>query len=334
MIEQLSATQVLRSRDLRIRRAWPRSPEHLLLDIVDADGAAIAGQWFADAERTRRVRAATPGAWTLDSVVLQPRGGDRRLPLVGDLVRRDQHHLVAHRPERRAVIAAPQAFVKAVRPGRLESMVRRARLAATLDVGAPEVLDVDQAAAAMTTAVLSGQVLTDLLGGPRATAAARAAGQVLARLHAAPIPKAIDLGEHGPAEERAVLDRWSGLAQSYGLIRAGTKPLGPTPSGHRSLIHRDLHDGQLMIDRDGDVGVLDFDLLTVGDPALDLANLLAHLELRAMQGLLGDLAGATAATLEGYRPDAQTREALPGYLAMTRERLRAVYAFRDRELLS
>lgn len=334
MVDGLICARVLRPEGWRVRRAWPRSPEHLLLDLVDEHGAATAGQWFADADRAARTAAATPGARPMGSVVLQPNGGDRRLPAVSDLLRQDRFRLVSHRPERRAVLAAPEGFVKVVRPARHAEMVGRARLAEAYGLGAPSVLAEDPAVGTMTTAVLPGRTLTDVLRGPDAAAACRAGGRALARLHATEIPARVDLGEHGAAQEWSVLRRWTDLATAYGLLTEADCGADLTPSGRRTLIHRDLHDGQLIIDADGTVGVLDFDLLTVGDPALDLANLLAHLELRARQGVLSDPASAITATLEGYRPDAEIREALPGYLAVSQERLRAVYAFRDPDLVS
>lgn len=334
MVDRLICTRVLQPDGWRVRRAWPRSPEHLLLDLVDEHGAATAGQWFADADRAARTAAATPGARRTGSVVLQPDGGDRRLPEVSDLLRQDRYRLVSHRPERRAVLAAPEGFVKVVRPARHAAMLGRARLAETYGLGAPSVLALDPAAGTMTTATLPGRPLTEVLRGRNAEAACRAAGRALARLHATEVSAGVDVGEHSTAQEWAVLRRWADLAVAYGLLTEAGRGVDLTPSGRRTLIHRDLHDGQLIIDADGTVGVLDFDLLTVGDPALDLANLLAHLELLARQGVLSDPAGAIAATLEGYRPDAEIREALPGYLAVSQERLRAVYAFRDPDLVS
>src|SRR5699024_6771465 len=96
-----------------------------------------------------------------------------------------------------------------------------------------------------------------------------------------------------------------------------------------ALIHRDLHDKQILISNDR-AGLLDFDLAAVGEPALDVANLLVHLELRAEQGLLAqDAAEAlTAAFLDEYRPSDPVRAALPAYAAATRVRLAAVYRFR------
>ncbi|WP_396134697.1 phosphotransferase [Cellulomonas sp. ATA003] len=55
-------------------------------------------------------------------------------------------------------------------------------------------------------------------------------------------------------------------------------------------VHRDLHDKQLLVDGSGGIGLLDFDLAAAGEAALDLANLLVHLELRVHQGCARRLA--------------------------------------------
>jgi hypothetical protein len=60
--------------------------------------------------------------------------------------------------------------------------------------------------------------------------------------------------------------------------------LGGLAGAPAAPLHRDLHDGQVLIAADGGIGVLDFDTLAAGDPALDLANLLVHFELRSAQG--------------------------------------------------
>ncbi len=107
---------------------------------------------------------------------------------------------------------------------------------------------------------------------------------------------------------------------------------GLVPPTSSSLIHRDLHDKQILVDDDGVVGLLDLDTLAIGDPALDVANLLAHLELRVLQGQ-GSLDGARVAAdafLEGYRPAPELMERVVTYVATSRLRLACVYAFRPR----
>jgi aminoglycoside phosphotransferase (APT) family kinase protein len=84
------------------------------------------------------------------------------------------------------------------------------------------------------------------------------------------------------------------------------------------------------VDDDGVVGVLDLDLAATGEPALDLANLLVHLELRSLQGLCpGARARACAgAVVDGYDPGLDTWRRVSAYALTTRLRLAAVYAFR------
>lgn len=50
----------------------------------------------------------------------------------------------------------------------------------------------------------------------------------------------------------------------------------PVPDGHTTL-HGDLHVGQFIQSRDGDVWIVDLDDLAVGPPEADLANFAAHL---------------------------------------------------------
>ncbi|HEY9291681.1 MAG TPA: phosphotransferase [Microlunatus sp.] len=321
---------------LRLRRSWPRSAGRLLLEVADPTGARIAGQWFANPEQAHSVARHTPGSSRRGSVVLQPGGADRKLTPLTELLTRRGHRLVAHRPERRAVITTGDSYLKVLRPQRQPAAVARARTAEGLGLRVPRVVADDPVIGSLTTRALPGVPLTDLLAGDSATNACLAVGRSLARLHETPIPAAgadTGLERHGPDDELAVLDRWLGHARDHRL------PTGPVdvprlPQPHRwTLIHRDFHDGQVIMDNDR-VGILDFDLLAIGDPALDLANFLAHLGLRAEQGLLSDPDTAIAATLAGYCPDPAVRAALPGYLSAANARLRVVYAFRDPELVS
>lgn len=97
-------------------------------------------------------------------------------------------------------------------------------------------------------------------------------------------------------------------------------------------LHRDLHDRQLLVDASGSVGLLDLDTLARGEAALDLANLLVHLELRALQGvcLYRAAAEAAGAIVDAYQPGAEVARRLGPYADAARLRLVAVYAFRPR----
>lgn len=328
-------------------RAMPRGADHALLVLDGPDGDTPA-QWFASPDRARQVArqtvSAAPSAdvvQLLPDVVVQPDGADRRLTHLARLVAEPGVRLRAHRPERRAVVERPgpdgAEFVKLVRPGRLTPELVAATSLRIDGVPTPRVIAVDDATSSLTTAGLPGPTLHERLGTDAVTADDLVeVGALLARLHHADVPSGT--AAHGPAEEIAVVDRWLGLVDDLGLAphlpecttaaRRALPALLPESTG-LSLLHRDLHDKQVVLDPAG-AAMLDLDLLAVGDPALDLANLVVHLELRANQGLLTRTAAQALieALLTGYRPDAATAAAVDGYLLASRLRLAAVYSFR------
>jgi aminoglycoside phosphotransferase (APT) family kinase protein len=276
--------------------------------------------------------------------VLQPGGADRRLEGLGILLEREGAQLVAHRPERRAVVRLPAgqpgsvAYAKVVRPTVLAAVARTTRAAADLPVRTPAVLQVDEEAAAVVTAALPGRTLHDLLDSSVAVAACRSAGRALAQLQRTPVPSWLPRHEDG--DEQAVVRRWQQLAELHGLAPAFALPPAAAAAPDEDededpvLIHRDFHDKQVVVDDDGEVGVLDFDLMALGSPLLDLANLLVHLDLRALQGLVRDAGPLRAAVLEGYGATEAQVARLARYERGTWQRLAAVYAFRPPRSLS
>jgi hypothetical protein len=333
-------TRALAGLGFELRRSWPRSADQLLLDLRpldEAGGPPVAGQWFRDPDQARSTAAATPGAIGTDRFVLQPGGADQKLSVLGELLQDPRNELVSHRPERRAVLrqrhGPEHRYTKVVAVKKHPGLERATRTAAGLPLRTPVVHSSDAARGTVTTDALPGRTLHDLLAGPRAEAACAATGAALAALHRIQPPPTVPV--HGWSEEQAVTQRWRQSAASY------QAPLGPplpldeegsaspsTGAAPRTLIHRDFHDLQVLIDQDGSVGVLDFDLMAIGDPALDLANLLAHLDLRQRQGLVDDAAPLRRAVLRGYHPGAGLTDRIPGYEALARQRLTAVYAFR------
>lgn len=321
---------------MRLRRSWPRSDGHLLLDLDAGSGVRVAGQWFADRSVAADVAAATPGARPAGRVVLQPEGADRVLTELPGLLRRPGSRLIAHRSERRAVVALDDGarFAKLVDGRRRAERIRRGlRRVAGLPIRTP-VLAGDDAGPVVTTDALPGRPLTGLFATANPGPALVAVGEALARLHGCAAPSGSGL--HGPADELAVTEGWEERARAFGLPLPSVAEMPPPPPVLRPVaIHRDVHDGQFLVSGDpgpDGVGLLDFDLLAAGDPALDLANLIEHLRLRGRQGVLVDPDAAIAALLDGYRPDAGVRERLPGYRALTARRLAAVYAFRAPDL--
>ncbi|MDT9595258.1 phosphotransferase [Nocardioides zeae] len=332
-----------------LAQAQPRSATHLLLQVHDAEGRFLPGQWHADPADAERVAARTGAVLRPTShVLLQPGGLDRRLPALAPLLASAGVELVAHRPERRAVVrvrrsAGPDLYVKVVRPGRAEPAARTLRHLTAAGLPVPAVLGTDDDQGVLALGALPGRTLHALLGGDQAglpdLADLRAVGALVRRLHGVPPPP--EAGTHTAADELAVLDRARSLAVAFGVGgspegetgRAGVaEALASVPAPATAVpLHRDLHDKQLLRDpATGAWSVLDLDLLALGDPAVDLANLAVHLELRAAQGLLDPaLVGPwTSAVLDGYDADERTRAALGPYAAATRLRLDAVYAFR------
>ncbi len=149
---------------------------------------------------------------------------------------------------------------------------------------------------------------------------------------------------HGVVQELQVLDRHAQRVGSVagelppawhvGRVRAGEIAPG-LPAVHEGWSHRDLHDGQFLVSSDG-VTLLDFDLLQRADVALDPANLLVHLTLRALQGVAmatDDSANQCArAFLDGLGRDHEVGfwERLRFYQATTFLRLYLIYRLRPR----
>jgi aminoglycoside phosphotransferase (APT) family kinase protein len=337
--------------ELRLRRAWPRGSGHLLLEYGDARGGLVAGQWMAEVAALRRVAGETakqsPGARPVlleaQGVLLQPRGGDRKLVGLAALLSLHGATLLSHRPERRAVVrldGAPGRFAKVLRPSRVAEAIASARSLLDqpgLPFALPRILEADEACGVVTWSALGGASLHDQLGERgRLVPAARTCGCALRALHALPAPVAAPT--HDARAEAALLREQLALLEdldptAHRLIAgAGEGVLGGLdgePCGEATL-HRDLHDKQVLIDGRGRPGLLDLDTLARGEPALDLGNMLAHFELRVMQGRCApvDAAAAAEAFLEGYRPSEPVLARIPAYRSATLLRLACVYSYR------
>lgn len=339
---------------LHVERAWPREPGRVHLELLAPSGALVPGQWFADPQQLQQVARATPGGVLAraEQVLLQPAGADRRLTGLRALLAEPGSRLVVHRPERRAVVRrdgpATRTYAKVVRPGRSAPIVANARRVEALAGAAfdiARVVDHDPATGTVEFGELPGATLHSLGADPcwddRALVAAwHATGRALAALHAAAGP--ILLGDHVEnrhtvEDECAAALHWVVPAQAHGLlpsvdVSAALAPLWAGVLGRVGLLHRDLHDKQLVVDAAGRLGLLDTDTLAVGERAVDVANLLVHLRLRVAQGALTGSRGRLAADafLDGLDPDALTLARVPAYERVTQLRLAGVYAFRPR----
>ena len=105
-------------------------------------------------------------------------------------------------------------------------------------------------------------------------------------------------------------------------------------SGDTVPLHRDLHDGQLILCPDGGLVLIDWDLLSQGDREVDLANLGVHLILRAWQGRgsFDQAWQARKALLDGYASEGGEldQDVLDFYERATALRLVMVYRLRPR----
>jgi tRNA A-37 threonylcarbamoyl transferase component Bud32 len=348
-------TEAVGSCGLDLEKTFPQGAGHLLLQMSRPDRSRLAGQWFADSSRARVVARETRkrsgddvDVPVLDGgrLLLQPDGADRRIPVLHRVASAPGAALVAHRAEKRGSVRrvdhdGQTVYTKVVRPSHLSATMAGARVRVD-GVRVPKVTAVDPDDGTMDCRALPGRTLRDILADPTTTtaevvAAGCAVGGAVARLHACPPPSS--LRRHDATEEMAVTRRWLRQASVHGLLddtalvrrrlEAARGLLAGTP-GESAFLHRDLHDKQVVVDDDGAVGILDLDLAATGEPALDLANLLVHLELRSLQGLCpAARAGACAdAVVDGYAPDLDIWRRMPAYALTTRLRLAAVYAFR------
>lgn len=328
---------------LELRRAWPAGAERLLLEYVGSNGTLVAGEWSRDgvAEQASLIVQAAPGV----PVALYA-GADPELPALAGVLRRRGATLMSHRPGRRATVrvARPREtlWVKVVRPGRATGVaetLERARRVAQGAFAVPDVVRIGATAATVTCHALPGRPLTAILAEPTARSDVTRVGQALRRFHDAPPPAGVP--RHDAEAEGGVLRRWAADVDAVnpelaklvaGAEGAAVAALTGLASVRPAALHRDLHDGQILLAPDGGIGILDLDTLAVGDPALDVGNLLVHLELRAAQGACtpSQAARLREALLWGYDADAELLQRVASYETAARLRLACVYAFRPR----
>lgn len=324
----------------RATRAWPAALDDpgrgLALELIGADG---------------QVRGAV-----LD------RGGvglaaDAALPELEGLIG-EGWTVLAHRWGKRAVLrrsgdgvfrklATRKATKRAVaRAGAVEDLL--AELPGV--PGPPRRVGVDVDAGVIDLAPAPGVSLRDVLVASGTTletaeAAGFGVGSVVARLGAV-VPRSGELPEHTLADEAGIVERWVSAACALAplspaarralraeaeTVSADLRAAEPRTVG---LVHRDLHDGQVLVAADGGLTVLDWDTAAWAEPWVDPANLLAHLDLLVAQQptsaerVAAATAGFRAALAVGEHPAAADPDRLALWRRASAVRIAAVHAFR------
>jgi aminoglycoside phosphotransferase (APT) family kinase protein len=318
---------------------WPGLCAALLERAIDAAGAT---RWHV-------VHARPSGHWTASTGGADPRvaigeddrwtdvdpQSDPRLPGLPAALRRGR--LVAHRPGRRAVVHSGTSYLKVLPPKRVDAFVDRLAIVGPLlppPLRAPRVLGVERSLGIVEIESMPGRPFHDvLLGDDRA--ARDAAIEFAARLvHAlADVDMStIDLpGATAGGEPRAWTTAISRLHPSLAIVNGPVvERLEDLLERHRddsaqALVHGDLHDRNLLLH--GEEGVLiDLDSVGIGDPAIDVGNLAAHLVLRALQRGDGRHIGDADAERLLVATGASDRHRV--HVARTLHRLSCVYRLR------
>jgi aminoglycoside phosphotransferase (APT) family kinase protein len=341
----------LAAEGLRLRKVEPCGADQLAMEVSGADGRIGAAQWHGDPREAGRIAEVLRARYGGDAghltarhhLLVQQGGADRTLSPLRRLVDRPGAVLVTHRPERRAVVRLEEhRYMRVVRPGHTASVVGPLIDVRPAGVRVPVVLHADDSRGLVTISEMSGRTLHERLGDHRLSdeelsSDGKQIGAAVRILHGhrARVSRLV----HDRTAEMAAAHRWLSAAARFGMLRSGAwrereeqvESLLPDIPPELALLHRDLHDTQIVLQDGEPVALLDLALATYGDPALDLANLLVHIDLRARQGLCSTRRARMVATgvLDGYSADPDLLRRLPAYAASTRLRLAGVYAFRE-----
>ncbi|SDN49372.1 hypothetical protein SAMN05216355_10519 [Actinomyces ruminicola] len=302
-----------------LRRAWPDGDRGLVFESLDAAGRLRAGRIDSFGRLELLPHAEDPALPDLSPSLLPPSGDGR---------------LVVHRAGRRAVVLGTDRVRKLVRAGRAARLSDPHLARPFLRAGLRTAEVLDRSPSRVDLELLPGASLHDLGD------AGLPGWERLAELWPGAV-RPETLPEHTGADEAAVLRRWHRRAQALGALA----PVGAAPEALAAAVgavcarlaepgeapaasHRDLHDGQLLWDG-STLSLLDLDTAALAEPALDLGNLAAHVDLMRAQGRLGAAAHArVSALLHGLGRGLAGAPRLSVYYLASRLRLSCVHAFR------
>jgi len=214
-------------------------------------------------------------------------------------------HLVKHRPGRRALVAY---VIEESETGGTRILVGKSR-AKGLDRRTVEVINLLTSAGfsagsndGVTVPPVSGVIpqwrmwlspkipgvtVTELIGGGAGREAAQRSADAARKLHATELAS---LRVHTTSDEVELLTGYlthaAGARPEHAgrienLLGACRRLAAGIPAGRTGTIHRDFYGDQVIVAGDG-VSIVDLDLVSCGDPMLDVGNFFAHV---AEQGL-------------------------------------------------
>ncbi len=349
---------------LQLRRIWPGAGDALSLEYIDAEGRSIPGRVFVDPSAVDKAmaafRACGQRAMLADvhghRIVLQPAGVDWKLVDLHEMIKQPHATLISHRPGKRAVVRLDAAksdrvYVKIVRPTKLPQLVARQRVIEGLNSCRFEtapLVSIDEHAGHLVMGDVAGQTLHDAgqhTDEQHLVEGYHLAGCALRSLHVDGVALTDKIARHDAQREADMLRQRIACARKYGgsigrVIGHVADSVLDRLAGEQadsfstmSLIHRDFYDKQVVLREQASAGtavtLLDFDTLALGESALDVANMLGHIELRQLQGMYsGSVAlQAMRAFVDGYGTDGIDLERVRVYLDTTRLRLGILYAF-------
>jgi tRNA A-37 threonylcarbamoyl transferase component Bud32 len=321
-----------------LSEVWPEHEEVVRADVASdgglvltASGAGVV-RWFSHDDR---------------GLIERFPESDRKVPLSGFIAESSDWQVLSYRPGRRMVVLVRRDelvnVIKGYKKSRSAHAAVHQRIAeAAMGRGAfkvPRLLRHDADHEALVFERLEGSEVE--LGLESVPLYARL-GERLAVFQEDEISS--DITVFSLPDEFGVLERWrekietavgvlpAGWSEVHARLLAVSKSLPPARMG---LAHRDLHDRQVHLVQ-GEVTMLDFDLLCCADVALDPGNLVAHLRWRALLGLHGasqeSCRALESAFLEslGRSHEEGFEKRLAFYTASTFLRLALVYRLRPR----
>jgi hypothetical protein len=225
-----------------------------------------------------------------------------RLRLAGSKITVETARLIQHKPARRAVIEYQVRIESLAGGSEIRTLVGKARakgldrksfeltrqLAAEFEATEPDTVHIPRPFGVLPEfnmwlqEKVPGTRLTEfLLAGDARTLGTRVA-RALHKIHCSRVAAP---SEHTLNDELKILDRRlkdvsaakpelaaridALLARCHELVRS-------IPTPRPSPIHRDFHPGQVLVDGPR-LWLLDFDLFSTGDPAVDVGNFIAHI---------------------------------------------------------